>query len=549
MKAIHELLTDKQRSQRGSVLSGVLIMLTFIGIISGALMTELSTNFLISSVQTNRTANQATVNSAVELAMSQLQARLTVNNAGCPSAPQTLKLNGDRTAVFTYSNCRPTVREQPQFTRLSSYSSPFRVDGTHAQPKGLDDYVVGDSGGNVFDYTFGASSPRWVRQLGGAVTAPPLVIPNPSRAGAFVDVIPMSAPGCSGAPYCLIVLDDNTSTNPPPVRCSIPVAGGPVLSQPGANVDGSLVYYGDGSRIDAVSFSGGRCTAQFSVSTNGNQPVVAGPVAFGSVNNCGNGNGNGNAESVYAVVSDGSSSRVVTIANDEGDVSGSQSLLLPWGNAKGIDTAVSAQGASIVVTFRDGGVALVHISCSGRMTLAGPRPVLPSGISSAPYWCVPCGDRIGVGTQSGGLYLFDQSLNQYASYLTMGSPISTTPAADAAGNWYAASDDGYVHLLQVRAAPTMAEINKFGQMGQPGSAIAVGFCATGICVYLGGLDSHAYLIPLDARETLIAACINSCSGAHLQLVAHVVVGALTTPRTVSVRCWSYIVQGCSYNSG
>ena len=46
MKELRALLSDRRRSQRGSVLSGVLIMVAFLAIISGALMTELSTNFV-----------------------------------------------------------------------------------------------------------------------------------------------------------------------------------------------------------------------------------------------------------------------------------------------------------------------------------------------------------------------------------------------------------------------------------------------------------------------------------------------------------------------
>jgi hypothetical protein len=64
------------------VLSGVLIMLAFIGVISGALMTELSSSFLLSHSLMSRVGKEATDNSAIELSMSRLQA--TPLNAPCP---------------------------------------------------------------------------------------------------------------------------------------------------------------------------------------------------------------------------------------------------------------------------------------------------------------------------------------------------------------------------------------------------------------------------------------------------------------------------------
>jgi len=69
LTAIRSLLGDRRRAQQGGVLSGVLIMVTFLAIIAGALMTELSTHFLISHVLVNRVGNEATVNSAMELAL------------------------------------------------------------------------------------------------------------------------------------------------------------------------------------------------------------------------------------------------------------------------------------------------------------------------------------------------------------------------------------------------------------------------------------------------------------------------------------------------
>src|SRR5205807_10660567 len=54
VKAIRGMLADRRRRQNGSVLSAVLILVAFLAIISGALMTELSTNFLLSHALVNR---------------------------------------------------------------------------------------------------------------------------------------------------------------------------------------------------------------------------------------------------------------------------------------------------------------------------------------------------------------------------------------------------------------------------------------------------------------------------------------------------------------
>ena len=99
MTAVQALLRDRHRAQRGSVLSGVLIMVAFLAIISGALVTELSTHFLISRTLVNRVSNEATVNSAMELALDQLQNTALAN--GCPGLSTMPPVN-DRQAFVSY---------------------------------------------------------------------------------------------------------------------------------------------------------------------------------------------------------------------------------------------------------------------------------------------------------------------------------------------------------------------------------------------------------------------------------------------------------------
>src|SRR5207302_10629265 len=149
-----------------------------------------------------------------------------------------------------------------------------------------------------------------------------------------------------------------------------------------------------------------------------------------------------------------------------------------------------------------GQVALVQLS-SGGMSLVASR-ALPTGISRAPYWS---GSLIGIGGQNGSLYVLDTSLNTYASYA--GSQrIDTTPVADAAGDWYFAANDGRIYEVQKQGAGMgMILAASFGAAGAAiGSSPVIAPCLAGICIYLGSLDSHAYLVSLDARDVVMTAC-------------------------------------------
>jgi hypothetical protein len=535
MKGIRELLKDRRRSQRGSVLSGVLIMTAFIAIISGALMTELSTNFLLSTTMVKRVTNEATVNSAIELALSRLQTAPL--NAPCP-ALSTAAVN-NLTASATYLTCWPTVREAQRFVPVAASAAPFNVDGTHAQANG--DYVVADAGGTVFDFPFGWSAPRWQLPLGGQVTATPVVIPMPGSS-KVLDVIPLAGPGCSSASYCLNVRLDDNSLNSPAAWCFVATTGGSVVSQPSASpTQPGLVYYGDGTLLEAtdVSVPGSGCDPESTVTVPGTQPVVAGPIAFACASGCGN-----VVEEIYAVVSDGSSSRLLRYTYGKSSLGYVTNLSLPWANVSGIAVSAATLPASVAISFRGGGVALVQINLSGGMTLLGTAPV-PAIVADAPYWChCPGGDLIGLGAQDGGLYLYNTALVPQPGFPAGGALISTTPGVDAAGNWYFGAADGYVHEVQLQPGQTsMTQVESYGPVGQVTSSVQVAGCPQGICIYLGTLNNHAYLVPLDARKAVISACITTspptCSGANPRLWASVEVGAKAGPQTVHVQGWSY----------
>lgn len=531
MRAIRELLRDRRRSQRGSVLSGVLIMTAFIAIISGALLTELSTNFLLSHALVNRVANEATDSSAMELSLSSLQT--TALNAPCPAlAPATIN---NLTSSPTYINCFPTVDlKSPQFTQIASTSGSFTVDGAHVQVGSLNDYVVGDSAGNVFDYRFGSTAWRWQLDLDSATSAPPLVIARPGYSGQFLDVIPLAAgPGCPASKACLDVRIDNNSSGTPVQQCLVTTsAGGPVTAQPAASSAAGLIYFGDGATLEAADISSSPCPTKSTVAIPGNQAVVAGPVAFRCTGGCGQ-----TIDFIYAVVSDAASSRLIefTYGGNKGlEVTGTWAL--PWANVSGIATQGTSLPTNIAISFGGGGVALYGLTPGGAAFVNS--QIVGGGIADAPFWCGSCG-LFGVGAGNGGLYLFNGSLGLVGSYVGTGSAIDTTPSVDGAGNWYYGASDGYVHEIHRQNGGPFTEVKRYGGMGAVGSSVQIGGCPTGICVYLGTLTSRLYVVRLDARDAALSACISSAAPKPTCLWANAEVGDALSPQTVHVKGWSY----------
>lgn len=534
MTAVLALLKDRRRSQRGSVLSGVLIMTAFIAIIAGALMAELSTNFLLSHTMLNRVANQATDNSAIELSLHQLQG--TQLNAPCPAVPTTT-LNNLR-ASATYLSCWPAIREDQKFSFIGSSSAHFNLDGVHAQANGFNEYVVGDSSGSVYDYRFGSFAPRWTQVLNGTLTGSPLVIPDPSNGGRLVDVYPMAGAVCQRQATCIDVWRDSGSSRNH--QCTIaPGGSGPAMAGTSAAFAG-FIYYAQGTALGLSDVSGTDCDASQSVNNiSGSRQAVAGPIALRCAS-C-----NRTTDMVYTVVSDSVSSRLVSYSfsngnggNNNFNVSSQGSVALPWLDVTGIAASASTLPATIAMTFTGGGVAVAQLNVNGGITLI--TRSVPGGISASPYWCAACGNLFGVGGQNGVLYLFNSAGTVVATYST-GSPINTSPGTDGAGNWYVATDNGYVHELQ--NGQGLVQVESYGQMSTFGSSPQIGACSTGICIYLGAQDGSLYLVPLDARKAVLSACITTsppaCSGANPRLWASVEVGAIGSPQTVHVEGWSY----------
>jgi len=201
--------------------------------------------------------------------------------------------------------------------------------------------------------------------------------------------------------------------------------------------------------------------------------------------------------------------------------------------------------ARLAITFSGGTVSIIQVN-SGFDPRLSLTSSVGAGIGTAPYWCAVCpgGNLIGVGGTNGVLYVLDTNLNLVASF-TGASRVGTTPAADAAGDWYFAADDGNVYEVQRPAAgTTMSLAATFGAASEPiTSSPLLGSCPAGICIYIGSMDGNAYLVPIDARDAVLTACISTsppaCSGMNPRLWTHVQVGVAGNNQLVHVQGWSY----------
>ena len=556
MKAICALYTDRGRRQRGSVLSGVLIMLAFIAIISGALMTELSTNFLLSNNLTNRVAIQATVNSAVESAADQLKpTSLNPLERGCPTL-SSVSLN-KRSAIASYA--APCL--QRRVTAGPASWSSFSVDGTRVQLSGRDEYLTGDTNGVVYEYDFGKSTPNWTLPLGGSVKGQPQAMLDPTSSANILNLIPIeqptqsATPGCGPTRECVAVLFET-----PPYRqfllCYL-AANGRVTAQPavGSSVSKNRVFFGDSlgtlfvyQPVDPSDSDGGNaCPFIVKAVVPGGQPIVAGPVVIPCTTGC-----TTSTDEIYLVASDTGSSNLVHFTYTASGLNYvPPSLPLPAPNASGI--ALSGSNSTFAISFLGGQVAVAHVNPDYTMSVSAPVSVT-SRIADAPYWCqCQSGDVVAVGgtvvvngvATNGGLYLFDAGLKPIGTYLSgSAAAIRTTPGTDKAGNWFVGADDGYVYEVK-QGALTLS--TTYGPMGGPiSSSAVVGYCHSGltVCIYIGLQNNQPTIVPLDNRQAALSACIipsssTLCTGASPRLSARLEVGSAVSAQTVRVRGWAY----------
>jgi hypothetical protein len=322
-------------------------------------------------------------------------------------------------------------------------------------------------------------------------------------------------------------------------------ANGAVTAAPAVGVNNPTVaFFGDqtGVLFAYTATESGNCAAQSSAPSAG-QPVVAGPVVF-----AGPTTGISKTDEMYVVTSDGSSSQLrryaYTVKNGlPTGLSQLSSLQLPAPNAVGITVESNTLPARIAVSFAGGQVTVVQIQSGfGMQILASTQ--LPANVGDAPYWCHCPGptDIIGTAGKNGTLYLLDTSLRTSRSY-SLGASVSGSPSADGGGDWFVGADDGNVYEVPaIQSTPTLVTFGS-GQLGQVRSSVQLGACAAGICLYMGSLNGNSYIVPLDARNAVMTACISSappsCSGANPRLRAQVEVGTAGNPNTVHVQGWAY----------
>lgn len=556
MRSIRVLLSDRKRSQRGSVLSAVLIITAFLAIISGALMTTLSTNFLLADRLVSRVATEATVNSAAELAIGRLQdTQTTPLYDGCPSLGSA-SLN-NLTAASSYTKCTPVIdaRSPQGFTQVAS-AKAFGVDGTHVVlgARGVDEYLTADGGGTLFAAQTGQSSPRWSVALGGETTATPLAMPDASSSSDLAYLLPVTRPtntgvnpSCGAAEDCVAFLNA-TGAGTPSLVCYM-AASDKVMSMPagGANYPG-IAYFGDnsGNLYAYDSTEGGQCSQASTSAQAAGDAVVAGPYVFAGPT------GKTAVDEIFVVVSTGSTGALLRFTYSGGTAGpGLQLAGSLFLGAVPVGAAVdgSALPARLAISFTTGTIAMAQISSSFGMSLAGTAS-LPAGSADSPYWChCPGGvNLIGFGATNGGLYVVDTNLNLYASYKGA-APIVSTPEADAGGDWFIAASDGTLTEVQRPfGGGGMIGVVQYGSSGAITSAPDVVPCAAGICIYFGSTDSPAtgrmFLVLLDARDAVFNSCITSSppacvQGVNPRLWTQVEVGVAGSPQTVHVKGWSY----------
>jgi hypothetical protein len=272
------------------------------------------------------------------------------------------------------------------------------------------------------------------------------------------------------------------------------------------------------------------------------QPIVAGPVVFPQ---------SGSRDRLFLIVSDAASSTLMQYRYSGNSQSFSHitpDVALPAGTAVGMAADSTTLPARLAITFSGGQVALVQVSTSFAMTLTHIGSV-PAGVSKPPGWCQGCAGGIGIIGVGGpkGLYLLDSSLNPYSSF--RGPAITTTPAADAGGDWFAGGVNGTLfELPAIIGGVGVAQTFSVGSLTSVSSPV-VNTCSatpsitfTHLCVYFGATNSRAYLVPLDAREAVLSACVTaqgSCTPGNPRLWTHVVVGTAGNPQAVRVVGFSY----------
>jgi hypothetical protein len=567
---------DRARRQRGSVLSGLLIIVAFLSILIGALMTELTTSFLVSRTHTARVSREATATSAVELAINRFQTRMVPNRCGTDRpdlAPVTL--NGSSAAGT--SSC--TAILPADWIRLMTPASA--VDGTHVIIPGRNSYLVGDQTGNLRSYNFGQSFAAWTIPVGGAVTGPPTAKVDPVEPGVFSVLVPTANPGAACGGHCVELVDDEGGSAA--VICAMP-ASYTVSSRPAFEVAGvagaaavhfpRYTVFGDAGGYIYVFDADGGCVSR-GVTTALGGGVVGDPLVFPGTVIPKNGSTT-TSDEVFAVVAGSGTTRLVhwryqEVVDSSGNTTARRLFeaelprSISVGNATGyaISSTVPAMGSTLTMVFTGAGgnlaMATITVKSGPSYTMLGgsPVPLVLGGVGrGGPYWChCPGQDLIGVGSTNGILYVLDRNLNLMWAYdgTVDGEPaINTTPAADANGNWYFGADDGYIYNVEPPAIGLqMFKAARVYAGGAISSSPVVGSEVDGCakdarlngftpCMYFASSTSGLWFAKigstrlLDVRVSCVSMSSDPTTCVNPRLWAQVEVGS-----GVKVRGWSY----------
>lgn len=578
MRQLQALLHDRRRRQRGSVLSALLIIVVFLSILIGALLTEVTDAFVLSRDLVTRVQSEATVSSAVELTINQLQS--DVKNGAVPAncaqdarkPPAALTLNG-RSAVVRQEKCTAIL---PEVARSLAAGS-FNVDGFHDTLANRDRYLVANASGTMYSFNFSTGTQAWQVAIGGQPTAPPSTM---AGANNSVNIL---APVTNR----MVVLNEPGGAAPT-VRCNLAASGTVQTATAGVSFPG-YVFFGDsGGQLYVYDTTSSSCGPAALISAQVGGKVVGAPLVFASdrgeassdevfalVTNssgttlrhwtyteptvCDNGNGNGNGNGEGDGCANGQRRKQPTLTS-----AGSTSL--QGTNAVGYDTSTNSLPMNLVVATGSGRLDLARINPSFSVS-PGASTTIPSTVASPPSWCsclvkAPSTKQtlVGVGGANGTLYLYLVGNNNNSLTLTYqydgqadGRPaINTSPMADTNGEWYFGANDGYVYDVEipVTTAQTgpfpMFKAARFGPGGAIASSPIVGACPSGPCMFFGSTTAGSYFARIGiTRVSDLRACLSSADGSTCvgipQLWARAQVGpaAIWGANGVYVQGWSF----------
>jgi hypothetical protein len=576
MRDLKLLLRDRRRRQRGSILSGILIIVAFLSILIGGLLTELTGSFTVSRALVTRVNTEATVTSVAELGIHGLQ------TASAPPVcthdargPWSLNLNGQ--AAYSTQTCTAIVPEQTSPLGAGS----FGVDGFHDTLAGRDRYLVTNNAGRLLSYPFGQTNPSWSVSVG-SPTASLTTTRDPDGSVDILIPVAKSGPGCGG--HCVVAFNEENG-GAPSFSCDLPASGN-VSARPGAEVTSGgspnfpgYVFFGDSSTLYVYDASaGGGCPQLDSADLGGR--VAGAPLVFP-----GRTSGNTVSDEIFVLVTSSAGTslqhwRYSESNNGEGDRDGKgnkrssgltqvSSVDLSGGNAidYGITSTRPTSGTTLSLAIAMPArldVARIAVGSGLSYTMSiGPTASLPAGAvaTRAPYWCPsPCGfagqAMIGVGatvgTATGSLFLFNAGLTSAVYRYNVNAPVNTTPMADANGDWYFGANDGSVYDVEIPMpnSPTPSLLSlaaTFGPGGAIDSSPIVGACTGGPCLYFGSNSAGSYFVRIGiTRVSELRACVSSApcvpgSAVKPQLWARVQVGpgAVWGGTGVYVQGWSF----------